>query len=164
MPLSKEGIISVSQRDKEYERRFLAQYGVEKFSEKLDREGLYAYGFATDEVLTRAIDAMFDLSDECRWGQDRHLIERYANLLERQDFFEYELWNSIIPEIRRVLAIHKPFPKRHFTQKLSSLDIPIQEVPVFRLSQLTREEILNLNGGVVWMSYCYLDLNKTIKR
>lgn len=163
MPLTEQGKIMVSHHQREEDKKFLARYGHEKLQEKLDREGVYAYGFADKDAHDKAVDVIFELSEECRWRDDAEL-KKYAARFEYKRSFDFEFWRSSIAESSEVLVIEKPFPKARYDQRLRLLELSFREVPVYRLADLTEEQIINFRGGVLWHSYCYIDLNETIKQ
>lgn len=164
MPLSKEGQIATSRHQRESDWDFLNRYGPEKLREKLENEEVYAYGFADKEARQKAVDALFALSEECRAGNDAELKEKYASQLNYHGAFSFEFESSPIPESSNVLIVNKPFPKAHYDVRLNTAGLGFREVPVYRLADLTEEQILNLRGGVLWHSYCYIDLNQTVKK
>lgn len=159
MPLSKEGQISTARRQRESDQEFLRRYGPEKFQEFLDSQGVYAYGFPDEVTHGKAVDLLYALNEECKWGNDAELRDKYTS-----NRFSYQFWRSSTPEPREVLTIEKPFPKGLYDQKLRAVGIPFREVLVYRLAELTDEQILNLRGGVLWNSDCYIDLNGTVKK
>lgn len=163
MPLTKEGQINVSLAQQKSDQSFIARFGAEKLQDKLDTEGLYAYGFANDEQRNQSRDELFALSEDCLWGSNKEL-KKYSAYLAHRRWFDFSFWTSNLAEINKVLSVVKPFPKKVFEQRLVASGLIVQEVPVYRLAELSEDEIRSKKGGVLWHSYCYIDLNKSINR
>lgn len=164
MPLSKEGQIATSHHQRESDRDFLNRYGHDKLREKLESEGVYAYGFADEEARQKAVDVLFALSDECKWGDNVEPKEKYVNKLNSHGIFSFNFWSSSIPESGKVLVVNKPFPKVHYDERLNTAGLAFREIPVYRLADLTEKQIIGLTGGGLWNSYCYIDLSETVKK
>lgn len=164
MPLSEQGIIQVSARMRQEESAFAEKYGEEKLQEKLDREGVYAYGFYEKGSLRVALDELCELSNECKWGNDPELT-KYSRRLQDRYTFGYSLYSSIVGPDAEYLLLEKPIPKRSYEELLIAKKIDYWEVGVFRLGELTEAEIKNrTGGGVLWHSYCYVDLSGNINK
>ena len=179
MPLSIEGQIFTAQRQREEDQRFLAKFGLEKLTEKLEREGVYAYGFSDEVSHRKATDLLFELSEDYLQSADVNLREKYFGKRGHYEVFEFSFWSSqqdfdiddeddSIAEpdydFPDVIVFDKPFPNQDYEQRLRSIGVGFRTVPVYRLGELTEEEIRTMSGGIVWKSYCWVDLNETLRR
>lgn len=127
MPLSKEGEFIKAHINREDEQRFLEEFGPEKFQEKLDREGIYAYGFPSIDARRLGINLLGILQRECLWGSNEELVRKFRRRLEVQHGFGFDVFHSSIPETAYVLGIEKPFPKAEYEEILASAKLPFQE-------------------------------------
>lgn len=164
MPLSKEGVINVSQRQRESDQRIRTLYGTEQLKENLDREGVYAYSFSTEASCNRAVEVLFELSEEYLYG-DPKLRERYFGVLGDRRRFGYESHSLAFK--RKALIIKKPFPREEYEWRLVDVDIPFKTMIVHRLANLTEPQINNYfrrGSFILWFSNCIIDLRQSKNR
>lgn len=161
MPLTVEGKIMVAYRERESDRRLQEKYGLEKLKEKLDQEGVYAYGFSDEPTRRNADRLLFRLSEDYQYG-DVNLREKYFNHVRRSRWFDFEYWYSEVPESREVLVVRKPFPNEDYEHRLILNAISFKKVPVYRFAELTDEEIRYRLRNGVWHNPagCWIDLNE----
>lgn len=161
MPLSLEGKIICAQRKKDEDKYFLERYGEEKFQNKLDLEGVFAYSFFDDSILREVThEIFFKLRDEVLYGDSAEL-EKYRDYLQRSSrrMFSFQYFSP------HILSAAKPFPDLFFRNKLEQSGIQYEKVPVYRIADLSEEEIRHrLGGGVWWLSEVYIDLSGNLTR
>lgn len=109
---------------------------------------------------------LFELSEEYIWGDNKSLTERYFGFRHRnQQYFSFMFWHSKVRDSHEVVTIEGPFPREDYERRMNSLEIPFRVVPVYRMAELSDDQIRNrFGGGVLWHSYCYIDLNETINK
>lgn len=166
MPLSIEGRLLTAQGQRDSDEKFIEKFGVEKLKQKLEQQGVYAYGFASESIQNRCVDLLFEMSEEYLWDDEKiEMKKKYFGERGHRRWFNYSLWSSNIRDSRYVVVIEKPFPKGDYDQRLEQLKISFREVSVYRFAELTDDEIRNpgLGAGVWWMSSCYIDLDNKIK-
>lgn len=139
MPLNKEGFIKSSQYQKEKKQTLLDKGELEKYQEYLDTNGVYAYGFTHESDQELAFEHIHDLNNSVT----------------------VEFWYSNI--YRFVILITKPFDNVQLEADLKAKNVAFQEVPVFPFGELTEAEIIQLQAGIVWASYAFIDIHDTIK-
>jgi len=164
MPVTLEGQVGLIKYQQEADRKFLEKFGPEKLKDKLDGEGVYAFGFTEDELHKRAVDLMFDLSEEYKWGDNSALREKYFGRSDFHKWFPFQFFYSSLPEQRKIIIVEKPFPKEDFESRLQGLEIPFTNVSVYRFADLTEYQVRHRFGGSQLMGYYYVDAEETIKR
>lgn len=155
MPLTLEGKIICAQQMRESEQDFLERFGSEKLKERLGRTGLFAYGFSDHDIRRDAIlDVFSRLCEDIRCGDNAELREKYGGERFRTEFYP-----------PHIVAIEKPFPDLEFRSRLEIAKIPYEIVPVYRISELTEDEIRHrLNGGIWRFNRDYVDLSGSLTR
>lgn len=165
MPLTKEGEVLVSRRQRQDDLKFISRYGVDRFREKLESLGVYAYGFANKKDIKSAIDLMLELSERYLWIEDHKLRDKYFGPTGHHSWFNYRLYYSKTSGFPEVLIIDKPFPKTDFDGDLRKGSINFFEFSVYRLGDLKEDQIRNqMRGGVLFnrTESFYVDLEGSI--
>lgn len=165
MPLSIEGQVMSALRQRQDDQAFIAQYGEARFQQKLTQEGLYGYGFSSEQLHHQAVDLVISLSQEILQGDDLTEKARYFGGPKGERWFKYESWYSTMPQVEQVLLVCKPFPHDRFVSHLREQQIQYIPISVYRLGDLTEDEIrLRKSGGLLLTSTYYVDLSGTITR
>ncbi len=143
------------------DEEFKSRFGGEAFNQKLKREGVYAFGFRDSQVLKKATSLLAAIAEEFYYG-DKYLRDVY--LREGRNSFDFRNWCSIIEDANEALVIRKPFPKVIYERRLGDFGIAYREIPVYRITDLTEDQIKGKSFGL-WTRDDYLvDLAGSIKK